>query len=108
MMVFERDRERPIVIRRSSPVSLDADQVSHPQSLVFPTGDGASAYGFFYPPTHPDCAGLEEEKPPLIVMGHGGPTGAASPVLWGRRPHPARGRCIFAAGRFARAGFLPR
>src|SRR4029453_10384695 len=33
------------------------------------------------PPTSPDYAGPEGERPPLVVEVHGGPTGNASPVF---------------------------
>jgi dipeptidyl aminopeptidase/acylaminoacyl peptidase len=35
----------------------------------------------FYPPTSPERTGPAGELPPLLVMIHGGPTSAASPVL---------------------------
>ncbi len=35
----------------------------------------------FYPPAHPDIVGPPDERPPLIVLVHGGPTAAARPTL---------------------------
>lgn len=72
---------RTRVVRRSGAVALDADCVSHPQHIAFPTGGGAIAHGLYYPPTHPDWVGLADEKPPLIVKSHGGPTACASTAL---------------------------
>ena len=40
-----------------------------------------TAHGFFYPPQNRDFAAPESEKPPLLVMIHGGPTAATSPTL---------------------------
>ncbi|WP_213878569.1 S9 family peptidase [Pseudomonas sp. dw_358] len=55
----------------SSPLPLE--QISQPQSLRYPSGDG-EAYGFFYP-AHADAV------PPLVVFIHGGPTSACYPVF---------------------------
>ena len=49
--------------------------------MEFPTSDGKTAFGLFYPPHNPDYAGPTNEKPPLLVKCHGGPTGAASSAL---------------------------
>ncbi len=49
--------------------------------ITFPTEGGATAHAIFYPPTHPDHRAPAEEKPPLIVAIHGGPTAAASPRM---------------------------
>ncbi|MGH2717089.1 MAG: S9 family peptidase, partial [Actinomycetota bacterium] len=35
----------------------------------------------YYRPVNPDFAGPEGERPPLVVMSHGGPTSATSPEL---------------------------
>jgi dipeptidyl aminopeptidase/acylaminoacyl peptidase len=54
---------------------LPIDQLSLPQSLRYPTGNGGEAHGFFYPARH--GAAL----PPLLVFIHGGPTSACYPVF---------------------------
>jgi len=41
----------------------------------------AEAHSFYYPPTNADFEGPENDKPPLIVICHGGPTGSTSPAL---------------------------
>jgi dipeptidyl aminopeptidase/acylaminoacyl peptidase len=51
------------------------------RSVEFPTSGGNTAFGLFYPPHNPDYAGATDEKPPLLVRCHGGPTGAASSSL---------------------------
>lgn len=72
---------RTYVVRRSVDLRLDADCISHPQHLTFPSADGHRAHAFFYAPTHPDCVGPPDQKPPLMVLSHGGPTAAASTAL---------------------------
>jgi dipeptidyl aminopeptidase/acylaminoacyl peptidase len=51
------------------------------EALEFPTTRGKTAFGLFYRPHNPDYAGPAEEKPPLLVRCHGGPTSAASSTL---------------------------
>lgn len=52
-----------------------------PQPISFPTPDGATAYALYYAPTSATHVGPEDERPPLVVQSHGGPTGAARPGL---------------------------
>lgn len=69
------------VLRRSSTVSIDDDYLSLPREVTFPTANGLTAHGFFYPPCNHAYAPPEGTKPPLIVGCHGGPTGATSTPL---------------------------
>lgn len=66
------------VLQRSSTLEIDAGYLSQPQPITFPTTDGAVAYGFFYPPTNQDYVAPADERPPLVVKSHGGPTAATS------------------------------
>jgi dipeptidyl aminopeptidase/acylaminoacyl peptidase len=68
------------VLHRHEPLSVDPACLSLPAQVSFDTPDGP-AYAFHYPPSNPDFAAPEGEAPPLLVVGHGGPTGAARPVL---------------------------
>ncbi|KAL9281369.1 putative bleomycin hydrolase [Arabidopsis thaliana] len=48
---------------------------SVPELIEFPTEvPGQNAYAYFYPPTNPLYNASMEEKPPLLVKSHGGPT----------------------------------
>lgn len=69
------------VLRRSSTVAVEDDFLSSPEPVTFPTTDGEVAHGYFYPPTNPDFVSPEGERPPLIVISHGGPTGSTSSAL---------------------------
>jgi dipeptidyl aminopeptidase/acylaminoacyl peptidase len=51
------------------------------ESVEFPTSGGDTAFGLFYPPCNPDYAPAAEEKPPLLVKCHGGPTSSALSTL---------------------------
>jgi len=55
--------------------------VPEPQAIEFPSGDGDRAHAFYYPPTNPDFVAPEGERPPLIVVSHGGPTSHVTPAL---------------------------
>jgi dipeptidyl aminopeptidase/acylaminoacyl peptidase len=69
------------VLRPPRDLGLDDGWLSVPEHVEFPTTDGETAYALFYPPTNPECEGPPGERPPLIVVIHGGPTAAARPML---------------------------
>lgn len=54
---------------------------SAPRPLEFPTENGLTAHGIFYPPANPDFTAPEGELPPLLVLSHGGPTSSTSTTL---------------------------
>jgi dipeptidyl aminopeptidase/acylaminoacyl peptidase len=58
-----------------------ADYLSSVKPVEFSTADGNSAYGLFYPPHNPNYAGPANERAPLLVKCHGGPTASASTIL---------------------------
>jgi dipeptidyl aminopeptidase/acylaminoacyl peptidase len=58
-----------------------ADYLTAVQPIEFPTTGGTTAFGLFYPPRNPDYAVPSDEKPPLLVKCHGGPTSSASSAL---------------------------
>lgn len=66
------------VLRRSSDRTIDTGYLSIPQAIEFPTEGGLTAHAFFYAPQNRDYIAPSGEKPPLLVMSHGGPTGAVS------------------------------
>lgn len=69
------------IVKRSTEMSIDPGVIARPESIEFPTEGGKTAYAHFYPPRNESYRGPDNEKPPLIVMGHGGPTGATSDTL---------------------------
>ena len=74
------------VLRASRTLAVDPSWISVAEPITFPTEDGLQAHAFWYPPVNPDFAAPAGELPPLIVMSHGGPTGA-TPT--GARPRAA-------------------
>lgn len=69
------------VLRRSFDAPVAPGYLSTPQPIEFPTDGGRTAYALFYPPRNQDFAAPEGERPPLLVMSHGGPTAATSSSL---------------------------
>ena len=60
--------------------SLPLAGISVPEAIEFGNRHGDRVHAFYYPPTHADFAAPPGERPPLIVRGHSGPTGAATAV----------------------------
>jgi dipeptidyl aminopeptidase/acylaminoacyl peptidase len=65
-------------LKAASPVDLDSAYMSEPEAIEFPTSHGLTAHAFVYPPRHPEYTGTRGERPPLIVISHGGPTTATT------------------------------
>src|SRR5262245_61448896 len=58
-----------------------SEYLTRVEPIEFSTSGGKTAHGLYYPAHNPDYAAPSEEKPPLLVKCHGGPTGAASSTL---------------------------
>jgi dipeptidyl aminopeptidase/acylaminoacyl peptidase len=55
--------------------------ISHPKPIDFPTVGGLMAHALYYEPKNRDYRASEGERPPLIVISHGGPTSATTTRL---------------------------
>ena len=64
------------IIKQGAQLDLDAAYFPEPESIEFPTEGNTTAHAFYYPPTNPDFTGPDGDKPPLLVISHGGPTSA--------------------------------
>jgi dipeptidyl aminopeptidase/acylaminoacyl peptidase len=74
------------VLRSAGPLPMPPDAVSQPQAIDFPcpsADDGLPrrAHAWFYPPHSPGCRVPAGERPPLVVMLHGGPTSHVGPAF---------------------------
>ena len=65
------------IIQSPKPHLLDDGYFTPPRLLRFPTLDDNHAYVRFYSPAHPLVKGPPKDKPPLLVLAHGGPTGSS-------------------------------
>jgi len=66
------------IFKKSSSIKLDKDNISIPREIEYHTSDGAFSHAYFYFPKNSKFEGPIKEKPPLIVMAHGGPTSRTS------------------------------
>ena len=69
------------VLRRSSSIEVESAYLSVARAVEFPTENSLSAHAFFYAPVNADFQAPEDERPPLIVISHGGPTHAGYTAL---------------------------
>ncbi|HHP7229557.1 MAG TPA: S9 family peptidase [Xenococcaceae cyanobacterium] len=66
------------ILKQGTNLTLAAGYLSQPEAIAFPTENGLTAYGWYYPPQNSDYTAPKGELPPLIVKSHGGPTAAAA------------------------------
>ncbi len=68
------------VLRSASAEQIAVEWISVPVAVTY-TAAGRDVHAFYYPPTNPDVVAPAGERPPLLVLTHGGPTGATQDVL---------------------------
>ena len=76
LVMMDLETHKITVIRKASTLSVDAKYLSIPEPIEFPTENGLTAHGFYYPPTNGDFEADPTDRPPLLVKSHGGPTAA--------------------------------
>ncbi len=69
------------VLRRASAMVSEPAGLAIAEAIEFPTEGGLSAHAFFYAPRHAGFVGEPGTLPPLLVISHGGPTGASNAAL---------------------------
>ncbi|CAK9301227.1 unnamed protein product [Gordionus sp. m RMFG-2023] len=78
---------------------LDERFISKAEEITFPTFDGQTSFGYFYPPQNPDHPYSRDHElaPPMIVTSHGGPTAKKydSLDLKGTQFFTSRGIAVF-------------
>ncbi|HWI11212.1 MAG TPA: S9 family peptidase [Burkholderiaceae bacterium] len=83
------------VLRASSTAQVDAAGLSRAEAITFPTEGGLRSHAFFYAPANRDRRGPDGERPPLIVVSHGGPTGATDAAFkWSLQFWTSRGFAV--------------
>jgi dipeptidyl aminopeptidase/acylaminoacyl peptidase len=68
------------VIRRASSDRIPTEWISVAVPITFDS-EGERVHAFYYPPHNPDFTAPTGERPPLIVVSHGGPTANTLDVL---------------------------
>jgi len=79
--LVDPDTGKVTVLRESASLAIADEYISPPEAIEFPTGGGQLAHAFWYAPRNPNFRAPHGELPPLVVIGHGGPTGATTPSL---------------------------
>ena len=69
------------VVAEADRLPIDPAYLSVPRAIAFPTEGDRTAFAFHYPPANPDFVAPAGERPPLIVLSHGGPTAATDTAL---------------------------
>jgi dipeptidyl aminopeptidase/acylaminoacyl peptidase len=69
------------ILRRSLEEEIDPGHISEPCAIEFPTEGGLTAHALYYAPANRNFVGPAGERPPLVVMSHGGPTAHALSYL---------------------------
>jgi len=69
------------VSKTSCLLPVSTDYYSQAQTITFRNRKDQDVFANYYPPKNPDYTPDENEKPPLIVICHGGPTGQSGIAL---------------------------
>ncbi len=65
-------------LRASRPIPVASGYISEPRAIEFETTGGKTAHAYYYAAKNVDFVGPASERPPLLVISHGGPTGSAA------------------------------
>jgi dipeptidyl aminopeptidase/acylaminoacyl peptidase len=68
------------VLKRGAARGAEPGFTSVPQAISYAGSGGHTTHALYYPPTNAQAHAPAGEKPPLLVLSHGGPTACASPV----------------------------
>ena len=75
------DDGRQALLASSAADLPDPAVISVPTAVSYPSANGRTAHAFHYPPRNDSWRAPEGERPPLIVIGHGGPTSMTMSTL---------------------------
>jgi len=81
LYVWRVDAGTPRCLRESSTLILPEGGVSRAEVRAFELPGGRTTHAFVYQPTSKTARTRPDERPPLLVKTHGGPTSATSSVL---------------------------
>ncbi len=71
------------ILRSSTSDPIDPGWISVPSAITFQSED-RDVHAFHYAPVNPDFVAPPADRPPLLVLSHGGPTDAAKDIFDGR------------------------
>ncbi|MGH3906640.1 MAG: prolyl oligopeptidase family serine peptidase [Pseudonocardiaceae bacterium] len=73
-VVTVRLSDRRLRVLASDDPGLPADDLAVPEFLRVPAADGSTVHAAYYPPTNHAFTGPAQQRPPLILQPHPGPT----------------------------------
>lgn len=65
-------------IRTQGELPIDKTFISIGQAIKYKNSKGENVHAIYYPPTNPEVCAAKNERPPLLVLSHGGPTSKSS------------------------------
>lgn len=68
-------------LQQSFQLAVGLEYISAPEAISFETRDGKQAHAFYYAPKNPQAAAPANQRPPLLVISHGGPTSETGTTL---------------------------
>ncbi len=68
------------IIRSATREKIESAWISTAEAITFES-EGQPVHAFYYAPRNPDYAAPDGQPPPLLVVSHGGPTGATIDVF---------------------------
>lgn len=80
VLLIDLDTHAQEVVKVSNAAHIEPGYFSIPKPIEFPTEHGLIAHATYYPPRNQDYQAPPDEKPPLVVHCHGGPTGSGGPT----------------------------
>ena len=78
ILCMEKDTGVLHELQQSAETDLPESYISKPQLISFETAPHEMSFAWYYPPRNPSYRAAPGEKPPLIVLSHGGPTAYSS------------------------------
>ena len=69
------------LLHRPAAAPLPREAIAQPRAFDFTSGGDVTAHGLLYLPHNLQCEPLPDERPPLLVTCHGGPTASATTAL---------------------------
>uniref|UniRef100_A0A8R1HHT2 Acyl-peptide hydrolase n=1 Tax=Caenorhabditis japonica TaxID=281687 RepID=A0A8R1HHT2_CAEJA len=101
------NKDFPLKVHRESRDSaeIDALEISEPEEIVF-NSDGVIVSGYFYPPKNSAYSAPPGSLPPVLLLGHSGPTAPAQDSLdFKKQFFTSRGVAVFDVNYRGSTGF---
>ncbi len=78
LVVMNLESNEKHILRSASEIELEPASISRAELITFEPRPGEPVYAWYYSPVNPAYEAPAGEKPPLVVLSHGGPTAYSS------------------------------